>query len=107
AITQLPVSSTIAMTGEVSIRGLVRPVGGVVAKIEAALHAGVKEAFVPKDNWQELFAGLEAKGLKVRPVERIEEVIRAAIPASASGDRRESSPGSVAQQQRETAALAI
>jgi Lon-like ATP-dependent protease len=61
------------MTGEVSIRGLVKPVGGIVAKLEAARHAGVKRAIIPKENWQASFANME--GMVVHGVERLEEVI--------------------------------
>lgn len=79
AITGLPVNNTVAMTGEVSIRGFVKPVGGVVAKIEAARLAGVQAALIPKENWQDLFAKLTEDNIRVVPVNRIEEVIEAAI----------------------------
>jgi len=72
AITNLPVSSSIAMTGEISIRGKIKPVGGVVAKVEAAMLAGVKKVFIPKENWQELF---ESMDIEIIPVEDITEVI--------------------------------
>ena len=77
AITKQTVSHEVAMTGEVSIHGEVRPVGGVVAKIEAAVLAGVKKVLIPKDNWQDLFA--EFKCIEIQPVSTIEEVIRAAL----------------------------
>jgi Lon-like ATP-dependent protease len=73
AITGRKVSNLVAMTGEVSIRGLVKPVGGIVAKLEAARHAGVKRAIIPKENWQASFANME--GMVVHGVERLEEVI--------------------------------
>ncbi|ANE47145.1 Lon protease [Paenibacillus swuensis] len=72
AITNQPLDNTIAMTGEVSIHGRVKPVGGVVAKVEAAFQAGALTVIIPKDNWQEIFAGLD--GLKVIPVDTIQEV---------------------------------
>ena len=48
AFSKIPVDNTVAMTGELSIRGIVCPVGGVTAKIEAARDAGVKEYLYPK-----------------------------------------------------------
>ncbi|OPY56960.1 MAG: Lon protease 2 [Pelotomaculum sp. PtaU1.Bin035] len=77
AIFGLPVDNTVAMTGEVSIRGLVKPVGGVVAKVEAARRAGVKIVLIPAENYQELFSNFD--GIEVIPVTRLEEVIRAAL----------------------------
>lgn len=71
AIKNLPISSEIAMTGEISIRGKVKPVGGVVAKIEAAMNAGIKKVIIAKDNWQEMF---ETMDIEVVPVEDIYEV---------------------------------
>src|SRR5690606_27672805 len=80
AITGQPVSGTVAMTGEVSIRGLVRPVGGIAAKVEAAGHAGVKKVIIPAGNWQEAFAKDPLKGATVVcPVTRIEEVVEHAV----------------------------
>ncbi|TYO98051.1 ATP-dependent protease LonB [Desulfallas thermosapovorans] len=77
AITGIPVSNTVAMTGEVSIRGYVMPVGGVVAKVEAARHAGVKKVFIPADNYQEMFRNMP--DLEVLPAETLEEVINGAL----------------------------
>ena len=65
------------MTGEVSIRGLVKPVGGVAAKLEAARLAGVERVIIPKENWQTMFANIE--GMTVYGVERLEEVIALAL----------------------------
>jgi len=88
AITEQPVDNRVAMTGEVSIRGLVKPVGGVVAKLEAARLAGARRVIIPKENWQETFRALSKHGVEVVPVERIEEVIRlAVVPAGKAGGR--------------------
>jgi Lon-like ATP-dependent protease len=73
AITGRKVNNVVAMTGEVSIRGLVKPVGGVVPKLEAARLAGVKRAIIPKENWQASFASMGE--MVVHGVERLEEVI--------------------------------
>ncbi|MFD1674968.1 ATP-dependent protease LonB [Alicyclobacillus fodiniaquatilis] len=77
AVTGRPVLNTIAMTGELSIRGLIRPVGGVPAKVDAAHEAGATVVLIPKDNWQETFHHLD--GVKVVPVERLEDALRLAI----------------------------
>ncbi|HHY83511.1 MAG TPA: ATP-dependent protease LonB [Clostridiales bacterium] len=76
AITGIPIDNKIAMTGEVSIRGEVKPVGGVPAKIEAAAQAGAERVLIPYDNWQEVFS--EGK-IKVVPVKRVEEVIELSL----------------------------
>lgn len=52
---QLPVDHLLAMTGEVSVHGKVKPVGGVMSKIEAARKAGIKRAIIPKENWLNIF----------------------------------------------------
>lgn len=77
AINRIPVDNRIAMTGEVSIHGKVKPVGGVIAKVEAAFQAGAEKVIIPKENWQEIFAGLN--GLEVIPVETVEEVLNHAL----------------------------
>jgi Lon-like ATP-dependent protease len=77
AITNRPIDNELAMTGEVSIHGKVKPVGGIVAKVEAALQAGARKVIIPKDNWQELFG--EYESLQIHPVETIEEVLGMAL----------------------------
>lgn len=81
AITEQPIDNYVAMTGELSIHGAVKPIGGVVAKVEAARFAGVKKVLVPKDNWQDIFEQME--GIQVIAVERLDEVLsHALIPQS-------------------------
>lgn len=77
AITEQPVDNRLAMTGEVSILGEVRPVGGIVPKVEAAAHSGIERVIVPKENWQEVFQ--DRKDIIVLPVARIEEAVRIAV----------------------------
>jgi ATP-dependent Lon protease len=77
AITGKCIDNKIAMTGEISIHGIVKPVGGVNAKVQAAKKAGATKVLIPKDNWQESFNNIE--GLKVMPVSSIKEVIDEAI----------------------------
>ena len=74
ALLKVPVDNKLAMTGEVSIHGSVKPVGGVLAKVEAALQAGADTVLIPKENWQAIFEGLE--GVKVIAIDRIEEAFR-------------------------------
>lgn len=72
AVLNIPVNNDIAMTGELSIRGKVKPVGGVAAKVEAAKLAGINKVLVPRENWQEMFNDL---GIEVIPVDDIAQVI--------------------------------
>ncbi|WP_206831058.1 ATP-dependent protease LonB [Alicyclobacillus fructus] len=85
AIRMEPVLHTVAMTGELSILGLVRPVGGVTAKIAAAAEAGAKVVLIPKANWQESFR--HRTDIQVVPVERLEDVLRLSIVGGLDGDR--------------------
>jgi Lon-like ATP-dependent protease len=80
AISQQKVDNKLAMTGELSIRGRVKPVGGVAAKIEAAKQAGCKRVLIPKENWQERFAEFD-KEIKIIPVEEFTQVLELAIPS--------------------------
>lgn len=66
ALTGVPVDHTVAMTGEVSIRGEVKPVGGTSAKIEAARRAGARRVLIPAENWQESYGAIP--GISVIPV---------------------------------------
>lgn len=77
ALNQVPVKQDIAVTGSLSIRGEVLPVGGVSAKVEAAIDAGVKEVIVPKSNLNDIILNKARAGkIKIVPVERIEEVLK-------------------------------
>ncbi|HTG71115.1 MAG TPA: ATP-dependent protease LonB [Candidatus Udaeobacter sp.] len=80
AIKGIPIDNKLAMTGEVGIHGNVKPVGGVLAKVEAAFQAGAKTVIIPRENWQAVFADLE--GLKVIPVEKVEEVFKYVFPGA-------------------------
>lgn len=73
AIKKIPVDNRVAMTGEVSIKGALKPIGGVVAKVEAARQAGVKRVFIPRENYQAIFKEME--GIEVIAVENITDVI--------------------------------
>ncbi|MBH5317184.1 ATP-dependent protease LonB [Paenibacillus sp. GSMTC-2017] len=80
AITGVPIDNKLAMTGEVGIHGNVKPVGGVLAKVEAAFQAGATQVIIPRENWQAIFADLN--GLKVIPADRVEEVFDYVFPQS-------------------------
>lgn len=86
AILGLPVDNTVAMTGEISIHGLVKPVGGVVAKVEAARQAGAKKVIIPAENYQELFK--DFTGVEVIPVERLDELMRHALVSTPPVERK-------------------
>ena len=77
ALKRWPVRSSVAMTGELSVVGNVKPVGGVISKIEAARRAGVKQVFIPRDNWLEAFDQWD--DVSVIPVTNIAEVIENVI----------------------------
>ncbi|SDF50061.1 ATP-dependent protease LonB [Sporomusa acidovorans] len=76
AINNIPIDNTVAMTGEISIRGLVKPVGGVGAKVAAAKQAGARRILIPGENWQELYKNM---GIEVIPVETLQEVLHYAM----------------------------
>ena len=62
----------IAMTGELSIRGKVKPIGGAYEKILAAKEAGIKKVFIPKANMQDLLKTID---IEIIPVEDVDEII--------------------------------
>lgn len=92
-IKQTAVSNEVAMTGELSVHGKVRPIGGVIAKVKAAKQAGAKRIIIPKENEQALLKTIE--GITIHPVKTFDEVLELAlveekieteaIPASAMG----------------------
>jgi len=79
ALEEVPVDQSLALTGSLSVRGEVLPVGGVSHKIDAAVEAGMKKALVPKANFEDL-AQDEWKGkIEVLPVSDIFEVLQYAL----------------------------
>jgi len=78
ALKNWPVRQDLAMTGSLSIRGEVLPIGGVIAKIEAAIESKLKEVIVPEGNYNDIPEDLFDK-IKVTPVKTIDEVIEIAI----------------------------
>lgn len=72
AIYNLPIKHTVAMTGEISIHGFVKPIGGVFAKVKAAKQAGVEKVIIPKENMQSILN--EITGIEIIPVTHLSEV---------------------------------
>ena len=75
------VSSSVAMTGEVTLRGRVLPIGGLKEKLLAALRGGLKTVLIPSDNEKDLAEIPEnvKKGLKIIPVSTVDEVLKLAL----------------------------
>ena len=80
-LTGIPVRRDIAMTGEVTLRGRVLPIGGLKEKLLAALRGGVKKVLIPEDNAKDLadIPDNVKNGLEIVPVSRMDEVIRHAL----------------------------
>jgi len=74
AVTKTPMPQDLAITGELSIQGKVRGVGGIVEKLYAARQAGMRRMLVPKENAREIDAALA--GVEVLPVSSVAQVLR-------------------------------
>ena len=81
AFTGVAVRKDIAMTGEITLRGRVLPIGGLKEKLLAALRSGIKTVLIPKDNVKDLeeIPNNVKEGLKIIPVEQAEEVLTYAL----------------------------
>ncbi len=81
ALTKIPVRNDVAMTGEVTLRGKVLPIGGLKEKLLAAHRQGIFEAILPKDNEKDLAEVPEniRKDMKLHPVEWMDEVLKIAL----------------------------
>lgn len=80
-MTGIPILKDIAMTGEVTLRGRVLPIGGLKEKLLAALRGGLKKVLIPEENAKDLADIPEAvkNGLEIVPVSRMDEVLRHAL----------------------------
>jgi ATP-dependent Lon protease len=80
-LTGIPVRRDVAMTGEITLRGRVLPIGGLKEKLLAAMRAGIKTVFIPKDNEKDLadIPDSVKKGLEINPVSHVDEVIMRAL----------------------------
>jgi len=81
AITQIPVSASVAMTGEITLRGEVLPIGGLKEKLLAALRGGIKTVIIPDENKRELkeISKEVTEGLIIKPVKWIDQVFELAL----------------------------
>lgn len=88
-VTGIPVDAEYAMTGEVSLRGVVMPIGGLPEKLMAAQRAGVKRVFIPEENLDDLpdVADEVKEALEIIPVHYVRDVLERvgiALPAAAA-----------------------
>jgi ATP-dependent Lon protease len=80
-MTGIPVRKDIAMTGEVTLRGRVLPIGGLKEKLLAALRGGLKTVLIPEENAKDLVEIPDnvKSGLEIVPVSRMDEVLKRAL----------------------------
>ncbi|HTZ61636.1 MAG TPA: ATP-dependent protease LonB [Thermoplasmata archaeon] len=80
ALEGVPVDQSVAMTGSLSVRGQVLPVGGVTAKVEAAADSGIKRVLIPEDNLDDLVLESKYRGaVEVIPVRTLRDVLKYAL----------------------------
>ncbi|MFP6758800.1 MAG: S16 family serine protease, partial [Alphaproteobacteria bacterium] len=77
-LTGIPIDGSVAMTGEVTLRGRVLPIGGLKEKLLAALRGGIKTVLIPKDNEKDLadIPDNVKKALTIVPVSTVDEVLK-------------------------------
>ncbi len=86
ALEGVPVDQSLAMTGSLSVRGQVLPVGGVTAKVEAAADSGLKRVLIPEDNMEDLVLESRYLGaIEVIPVRTLRDVLKYALVEQGSG----------------------
>src|SRR5438094_9949614 len=80
ALEEVPVNQTVAMTGSLSVRGQVLPVGGVTAKIEAAAELGIRKVVIPRANLKDVLLEDRYQGkIEIVPVDTLSEVLEQAL----------------------------
>ncbi len=86
SLTGIPVKRDVAMTGEVTLRGRVLPIGGLKEKLLAALRGGIKTVLIPDENEKDLaeIPKNVIEGLKIIPVKTVDEVLKVALTKSLS-----------------------
>ncbi len=85
-----PVRERVAMTGEITLRGAVLPVGGIKEKVLAARRAGIREIFVPERNRKDVeeIDGAQRTSLRFHYVDEVDDVLRAIFPGIAAAPVR-------------------
>jgi ATP-dependent Lon protease len=80
-MTGIPVKNDVAMTGEVTLRGRVLPIGGLKEKLLAALRSGIKTVLIPEENTRDLkeIPEIVTKGMEIIPVNRMDQVLKVAL----------------------------
>ncbi len=87
AMENLPIDQNVAMTGSLSIRGEVLPVGGITSKVEAAINAGIKKVIIPASNLGDVYIGKDSmRKIKIIPAKSFADVIKYAIKKSKRRD---------------------
>ena len=81
AITEIPVNKNVAMTGEITLRGLVLPIGGLKEKLLAAHRAGIKKVLIPIENKKDLIEVPKTvlKSIEIITVKNVDEVLKVAL----------------------------
>lgn len=81
ALTSIPVKQSVAMTGEITLRGRVLPIGGLKEKLMAAYRAGIQKVLIPKANLKDLedVAPEVLSAVEIQPVEEVQQVLKAAL----------------------------
>ena len=81
ALTEVPVDKSVAMTGEITLRGIVLPIGGLKEKLLAAHRAGIKKVLIPEDNKKDLIEIPEVikKNIEIISVKNVDEVLKHAL----------------------------
>ena len=81
AITEIPVNKNVAMTGEITLRGLVLPIGGLKEKLLAAHRAGIKKVLIPIENKKDLIEVPKTilENMEIIPVKNVDEVLKVAL----------------------------
>ncbi len=81
AITEIPVNKNVAMTGEITLRGLVLPIGGLKEKLLAAHRAGIKKVLIPNENKKDLaeVPRTVLDSIEIIPVKNVDEVLKVAL----------------------------
>jgi ATP-dependent Lon protease len=80
-LTSIPVRKDVAMTGEITLRGRVLPIGGLKEKLLAALRAGIKKVLIPEENVKDLaeIPDNVKNALEIAPVARMDDVLKHAL----------------------------